>query len=172
MSYSEESKGDEEMPFGPVRPENVQLNYDHLLNEIRSSEEYKSEYPDSRPVDNRRAHNKTVKRQPVITQRYDWNRSPHELELGEGRKLVRNANNASRKTNEFPPEIYGITADVDLEDRQNPMNHMDPRYDIESGQVPGGKSRKARKSRKASKSKKSRKSRKASKSKKSRKTRK
>lgn len=166
MSYSEESKGDEDLPFGPVK--NVQLNYNQLLNEIYDSEEYKRERPDSRSAAKPRAHNKTVKRQPV--QRYVWNRTPHELELGEERRLVRKANNAARRTDEFPPEIYGITAPVDLEYGLNPRNKLGPvpndGYDIESGQVPGGKSRKV------SKSKKARKSKKASKSKKARKPRK
>ena len=164
MSYpgaSEESKGDEDMPFGPVK--NVQLNYDDLLRKIYDSEEYKRERPDSRSAAKPRAPSKTVKRQPI--QHYVWNRTPHELELGEERRLVRKANNAARRTDEFPPEIYGITAPVDLEYGLNPRNKLGPRPndgDIESGPpVPGGKSQKAHKSKKARKSQKARKSKKA-----------
>jgi hypothetical protein len=160
MSYSgasEESKGDEDLPFGPVK--NVQLNYDDLLRKIYDSEEYKSELGRSRALAKPRAHSKTVKRQPI--QHYVWNRTPHELESGEERRLVRKANNATRRTDEFHPDIYGITSPVDLEAGPNPIKNLGPGYDIESGQVPGGKSRKVRKSKKARKSRKVRKSKKA-----------
>ena len=141
---SEESKGDDEgIPFGKVK--NLERGYDELLKEIYSSDAYKRERPG--------LHNATKKSAPSkqmgIPPQYR-HKTLDELESGKLREFVLNKNPVV--PTQFPPNIYGITAEG---------------VDLEAG--PGGK---ATRNRKSHKSKKARKSRKVRKSKKSRKTRK
>jgi hypothetical protein len=115
---------------------------------------------------------KTAKRQMGIPPKYDWNRTPDDMELGKPREIVRNKKPIV--PSQFPPEIYGITAPVDLEAglKRYDFSKRRPDYDPEKAELGGKATRKANKHRKSNKSKKARKSRKVRKSKKSRKTRK
>ena len=117
------------------------------------------------------APSKTAKQPMGIPPKYDWNRTPHDMELGEPRMLVRNKKPII--PTQFPPEIYGITAPIDLEAglKRYDFSKRRPDYDPEAG-LGGKATRKANKHRKSHKSKKARKSRGVRKSKKARKTRK
>ena len=184
-SYSEESKGDDEgIPFGKVK--NLERGYDELLKEIYSSDAYKRERPGLHNATKKNAPIKTAKQHMGIPRQYDWNRTLDDMESGEPRKIVRNKKPII--PTQFPLEIYGITAPIDLaagpiDLEAGPIgseaglklydfSNRDKNYDPENAGLGGKATRKANKHRKSHKSKKARKSRKVRKSKKSRKTRK
>ena len=162
---SEESKGDDEgIPFGKVK--NLERGYDELLKEIYSSDAYKRERSGLHNATKKSAPSKTAKQHMGIPRQYDWNRTLDDMESGEPRKIVRNKKPII--PTQFPLEIYGITAPIDLEAglKRYDFSNRDAKYDPEKAGLGGKATRKANKHRKSHKSKKVRKS------KKSRKTRK